>query len=157
MTSVETFVKDAILAYPIIFKNRLDVLHHTLAVIGNGSEWDEKTGEIYYVFPDEMSVYVPDTIEQVRERIFGNITPRDEVLYLYDETVLQVFAREQELVTVMNEVDTRMNDMTVSEEFRIYPQSDYAHIMNIPENVSDDWRAACDELRPILIAHGWNF
>lgn len=157
MTSVETFVKDSILAHPRIFKNRLDVLHHTLAVIGNGSEWDEKSGEIYYVFPDEMNVYVPDTIEQVRERIFGNIVPRDEVLYLYDETVAQVFATEQELITVMNEVETRMNDMTVSEEFSIYPQSSYAHIMNIPENVTDDWRAACDELRPILIAHGWKF
>lgn len=37
----------------------------------------------------------------------------------------------------------------------IYPQHEYSLLLNIPENVTADWKAAADEARELAIAAGW--
>lgn len=74
-----------------------------------------------------------------------------------EQTIDALLETENELQATMDEVDTRMFDMTIPEDFSAYPQCSYGFIMRIPDNATDDWRAACEEMKPILIQHGWKF
>jgi hypothetical protein len=39
-----------------------------------------------------------------------------------------------------------------------YPQCvEYALLMNIPANVTDDWKEACDEMKELAEKAGWTF
>lgn len=42
MSQVDKFVRESILAYPSLYTNRTQVLHHALCVLGNGYEWSNK-------------------------------------------------------------------------------------------------------------------
>ncbi|MNR60773.1 hypothetical protein D3C85_1823420 [compost metagenome] len=56
----------------------------------------------------------------------------------------------------MEEVDTRMYEMVAIEN--IYPQSkEYALLMNIPSNVTPDWKEACEEMKVLAQKAGWVF
>lgn len=157
MGTVNEIVREAIVAYPRIFSNRFEVLHHVLAVIGNGYEWDETKGDIYNVWRDEREFYVPRTREEISAEIYQHSTPRPEVIHIFEETIDKLLETENELQAIMDEVDTRMFDMSIPEDFSAYPQSGYGFIMCIPDNATDDWREACEEMKPILIQYGWKF
>lgn len=74
-----------------------------------------------------------------------------------EQTIDALLETENELQAIMDEVDTRMFDITIPEDFSAYPQCSYGFIMCIPDNATDDWRTACEEMKPILIQYEWKF
>lgn len=149
MTSPNKLMKQSLLAYPTLFPNRSRILHHVLCVIGNGYEWNEN-GEV-----QSESAYEPWTPELE--------AARNNERYAYHamsdwlrEASLDADKKEMELCKkIVSEVEERIFQTETIEFF--YPQSSYALLMKIPENVTDDWRAVCDEMRTVAEAAGWVF
>lgn len=145
--SVDELVRTSILTYPSIFPNRSTVLHHTLCVIGNGYEWDED-GTVVSQYPSP--VWNRETQIAASERQLSNLSERTAM-----------FAREidmkiiEEANAIVETVDVRVHLREPIDSF--YPQSQYALILNIPENVTEDWREACEEMKILAIAAGWKF
>ena len=149
MPSVDKFVRNNILTFPGIFTNRTAVLHHALCVIGNGYKWNKK-GQLVEDFSRPVPLWSKET----------ELAELEKDLVRYDEPLRELFGTEMrklinETAKIVDEVDTRANERREIEKF--YPQSDYALLMNIPENVTPDWKAACDEMRELAIEAGWVF
>lgn len=152
MTSVDDFVRTSILTFPSLYPNRTAVLHHALCVIGNGYMWNEK-GEV-----------VPDFFRPVplwdKERELAELDTDMKARFKGAE--LREMVSEgmrkyiEESAKVVEEVDTRMYEMVAIEN--IYPQSnEYALLMNIPSNVTPEWKEACDEMKVLAEEAGWVF
>lgn len=155
MSSVDEFVRTSILTFPSMRKNRTEVLHHALCVLGSGYEWAEDgtivstTDETYPLWSEVAE------IERMEAYLSENL-PSEELR----EMVRPEFTKNlAEYAKVVAEVDTRMNLRTQVEHF--YPQPVFAPysalLMNVPANVTPDWKAACDEMRELAIAAGWVF
>jgi hypothetical protein len=151
MSSVDQFVRTNILTFPTLFPNRTAVLHHALCVIGNGYEWSAD-GEIVEDFFQPVPLWN-------KEKALAEI---DTEVARYDDSRLRELIAEgmreriNATAAVVEEVETRIHQRAAIERF--YPQStEYAKLMNIPENVTPDWKAACDEMRELAIVAGWVF
>lgn len=150
MTSVNKLLKQALLQYPTLFPNRSRILHHVLCVIGNGYGWDEN-GEVR----SESEAYTPWTPEMEAARNNERYAFHAMSDWLR-EASLASDKREMELCKkIVSEVEERILQTEPIQSF--YPQSSYALIMNIPENVTDEWRAVCEEMRAVAEEAGWKF
>lgn len=149
MNTVDGFIRNQILNYPLLFPNRTAVLEHVFCVIGNGYMWSIDGNIVrnddYEPTPwdkDDQLVRIEEDLEAYSEELRELLRPGLMAGYL------------DELETVEN-VDERVK--LAPAIANIYPQSDYALLMNIPENATPEWRAAADETRELAIAAGWKF
>jgi hypothetical protein len=152
MSSVDEFVRTNILTFPTLFANRTAVLHHALCVIGNGYKWSAD-GEVVEDGSYPAPLWNKETALAVLDA--------DLKVWFEDEHLRELVGaslRENINATakVVEEIETRIHERAPIEG--IYPQSkEYALLMNIPENVTPEWKAACDEMRELAIAAGWVF
>lgn len=149
MSSVDSFIRTQILTFPLLFPNRTAVLEHLFCVIGNGYEWS-KDGTIVSNDPHEKELWDKE----------DELTRIEEDLEAYGEVIQEALRPvmmedyRAELETI-EQVDQRVKEAPPI--VNIYPQSDYALLMNVPENVTPEWRAAADEARELAVAAGWVF
>jgi hypothetical protein len=167
MATVDTTIRNLFLFAPLLHKSRTDSLHYLLCVIGNGYGW--LNGELVRGDTRPLPSW---TEEGERARAEKNIT---EMLGRYDNHEYAEAVRaaletglEEEIIAskaVLDNLDIIVSQKYVRSQEQdatdyaldIYPQSGYAALMNIPDDVTDDWRAACDEMRAIAVTHGWKF
>lgn len=147
MSTTENFVRTRILAYPLIYTSRTEVLHHVFCVIGNGYEWSEE-GTV--VSTDERS---PWNKEEELIRI-------EKDLETY-EPFIQEFLRPGMVERYLTELET-VNNVEELIHVRpaitdIYPQSDYALLMNVPDNAQAEWKSLADEAKSLAVEAGWKF
>lgn len=152
MASVDKFVRKSILTFPTLFTNRTAVLHHALCVIGNGYKWNKK-GEVVAEHSRPVSLWSKEAelgeLDADMKARFADGRLRELVSEGMREYIDATAA-------VVEEVETRIHKRVAIEN--IYPQcNEYALLMNIPENVTPDWKAACDEMRELAIEAGWEF
>lgn len=152
MTVVDDLVKKSILAYPSIFTSRADVLHHVLCVIGNGYVWEN--GTLVPVFKEDDRVW---TAEWETARFYerygelGGFEMSDAHNEHWAQYIKEVVAEYQQVVDT---VDERIHDWTYEGE-GIYPQSDYALILNVPEDVNPEWHEDLEKMREFARGRGW--
>lgn len=149
MSSVDSFIRTQILTFPLLFPNRTAVLEHVFCVIGNGYEWS-KDGNV--VPNDFYERELWDKDEELT-RIEEDLEAYGPVLQEALRPAMMESYREE--LSVVEQVDQRIHQTPPITD--IYPQSDYALLMNVPENVTPEWRAAADEARELAIAAGWVF
>lgn len=152
MASVDKFVRKNILTFPTLFTNRTAVLHHALCVIGNGYKWNKK-GEVVADFSRPVPLWNKEAelaqLDADMEMHFKDVSARGLVTEDMRKYINATAA-------IVEEVEIRIHERVAIERF--YPQSNaYALLMNIPENVTPDWKAACDEMRELAIEAGWVF
>jgi hypothetical protein len=153
MTSVDEFVRTSILTFPSLFPNRTAVLHHALCVVGTGCRWSED-GTMVNEF--EFSLW--DKEEKLAEM--------EETLKNYDNRAIREImgaALRNEIehsVKVVEEVGTRIHERDDDATLH-YADSRWAFINaplnNIPANVTDDWKEACEEIKQLAEKAGWKF
>jgi hypothetical protein len=142
MATVNETVRNAITCYPSLFATRGDALHHLFLVLGNGYTWHK--GEIVNVFPEDEQPWTPERERASFARMGGNT---DLLRELADERI-------QKHQAILSNMDAAVQDLTFTGE-RIYPQSQYALLLTIPEDVTDDWAAAAEEAKVIAIQGDW--
>lgn len=135
--TVDEVVRRSILHYPTLFKNRTDVLHHLFYVIGNGWEW--QNGELV------------DTCGAYEENPLRNIQHDEDDPFLGDLNR----KRNIENRHIMDTLDERVHDLSdlsansLDGRKHWYPDSNYAHIHHIPEDVKPDWAEAAEQIRKL--------
>jgi hypothetical protein len=152
MNSVDKFVRNNILTFPLIFPNRTAVLHHTLCVIGNGFEWSD-SGEVVEDVPSTTPLW---NKEKELAELDADLKARfkdERIREIIGEGMRKMIDADAQTV---DEVDTRVHLRAPVENF--YPQCvEYALLMNIPENVTPEWQEACDEMKQLAEKAGWKF
>lgn len=153
MSQVDEFVRTNILSYPLLYTNRTDVLHHALCVIGNGYRWSEEGTVVSE--DDEPAPRWSKERELARiEKYLNNmfVSSHPDIRSHIKQGMLEDLEADAKVVS---EVETRIH--TRKERGDFYPQTSYALLMNIPPNVTADWREACDEMRELALKDGWVF
>ena len=143
--SVHAFVVESIRAFPSLHRSRADVLEFVLCTIGTGFEWQ----------PDGTLAYAGG-----REDSTGPWTPEQEYEHLnaYPPVVRDVLQKSfDERVREYSAIVENAEELAESMELRgeVYPQSDYAPLMNVPANVRPDWKLAVEEITVMARAAGW--
>jgi hypothetical protein len=152
MTSVDNFVRTSILTFPTLFPNRTAVLHHALCVIGNGYEWSKK-GEVTEDFSRPVPLW---NREAELAELDADLKARFDDEYIREVIGKELRKQIEASAIVVEEIETRIHQRTAIED--IYPQSnDYALLMNIPTNVTDEWKEACEEMKELAEEAGWKF
>lgn len=142
MASVNATVADLIRKFPCGYANRTQALHHMLVVLGCGYRWQD--GEIVY----------------------GNADPRDCL------STHQQFAISEEQARRWRELDIAVPDEALSrtcpaEDLRsraavlavtagplrheVYPAGPTSNLLIMPSDVTDDWRAAVEEMAAVAV------
>lgn len=148
LTSVDEFVRTAILSYPSLYKSRTDVLHDTLCVPGNGYEWGQD-GTIVSTF-EEPPVWNKETAIAEMEGVLSSSPDAFREIFRID-----MLADIEDCAEVVEQVDTRMH--LRHKVARFARQSEFSLLMNTPKNVSPEWQKATQEMRQEAIAAGWEF
>lgn len=154
LTVADRFVAKQIKKFPMLFHNRTQVLHYVLCLIGNGYEWTDR-GTITYKEPHKSlkspAVWSYEThMAEAEERYTGIPDSIKEILLDGEKKVgvaLQALVDSAEVLACSS---GKMN-------MEFYPQSEYSLLMNQPDGIHPDWKAACDEAKSEAVKHGWKF
>lgn len=147
MASVNETVRKYIVDYPTLETSRVGVLHYLLCVIGNGHYWHN--GE---VVTDEVSE--PWSPERAHAWYEGHAINASNS---YKSVLAAIRDEEIAVCTeIISQLDERVNEWTDLNR-EPYPQTDSALLMNMPDDVTDDWREACERMRAIVSLCGWKF
>lgn len=154
MTTVDEFVRTSILSYPSLFKNRTEVLHSVLCVIGTGYHWGADGTPVYLDGRvEDRSFWTKEGAMAELEDYLSTNFNNDEVREMIRPALMAAMEEEERIVA---EIDTRMRQRTEVNNF--YPESKkYALLHNIPANVSADWAEACEEIKALAVKAGWSF
>lgn len=154
LTVADRFIAKQIKKFPTLFHNRTQVLHYVLCLIGNGYEWTDR-GTITYTQPHKSlkspAVWDYATHMAEAEERYANIPDIIKEILLDGEK--KIGSALQALVDSAEALACSPGRMNMD----FYPQSDYALLMNLPENIHPAWKAACDEMKAEAIKNGWKF
>lgn len=149
MADVETTVRDSILRYPGLYSSRVSVLHHILCVIGNGYEWVD--GQPQAEEGGRTEVWTPE---------WERTNPDDAWIYSLPKTTQDsMLATQERLIQKQIQVVANVDRLAAEWgelEGGIYQQSNYALLMNVPDDVTLDWDIECQRMRQFLIPQ-WTF
>jgi hypothetical protein len=169
MATVEETIRQSFTFYPGLLPSRIQMLHYYLCLPNSNYDWlngELVRGEIY----DSMNV-VPWSEEEERRKF-------EEKIALDRQNSSSSFAHgayvkikrtmlEQEITErkyVLSHLDDILaqkydpaTDPIFDGPYKFYRQSPDSALMNMPDDVTDDWRAVCDEMRAIAVNHGWKF
>lgn len=173
MNTVDEFVMRSIQSFPEIYRHRTAVLHHALCIIGNGMHWDEN-GNVVSEYPEKPWDY-EEKLKELRKGLEEDRKRPTMVKII--EKVGEDYVRniEKDRIDNLNKQRDRVKnahelafkrvsfgtaECDAENPFwlrEIYPQYDSALLMNIPENVSPEWRDACEEMKVEAMKNGWVF
>lgn len=139
--------------YPTLYPNRLNVDNHLFAVIGNGYEW--KGGQIVEdVYSSERNE--DDEYENLSKAEYSSLfTANDYEMYVerfnnYNPNVNRIFHKmidgksEEEINDLITSKLNEPYKMDSRLKWHVYPLCDYSKIVNIPDNIQDDWLDAIE-------------
>jgi hypothetical protein len=161
VNKVDAQVRKSMAAYPDLYDNRFDVLHHIFCVLGNGYEW--VNGEPVEVY-DDKTPWRP-------EEEYTNWSEYADKLPGWVDIMFERIAKNQ---AVIDTLDTRVADgsfensrtaLAAVETARImgphygplYTQSQSALLMNLPADIHPDWAEAAAGMRAIAETMNWKF
>lgn len=118
-------------AFPTLFQNRSQALHHLFCVIGNGYDWEH--GELISIYSEELYAQ----------------HEQDPILLPEPFNARYEISNQWELARLMS---VRQNASTLARVngpgISLYPYTDSAHIVNLPSDITEDWALAAVE-------HAW--
>jgi hypothetical protein len=139
MTVHET-IKQMMVEYPSLFPSRVQALHHLFWVNGNGYDW--KKGELISIDPPhKTSPY--RTVEWKK-----NHHEEWSRSAAHRETYEKLFGKEEAALADLSKFVIGNDNFVESYKIdldEVYPLCEYADILNVPENVKDDWLEAAAE------------
>lgn len=171
--NVKETLKCSLLTYPVLYKNKLDVYNHLFLCIGTSYEWID--GELVDIksITDKVSttedaiklLFHAEEYDDDSDAIFdilctGDKLDADNIPYLKAIYKRQMNQLLKHVLRVLPEnVEKALSDMSVRyakdddplDRTRLYPLCQYSNILNIPDNIKEDWKEAIRELYMFLI------
>lgn len=146
--TIKDTIKSMIIMCPRIFPTKLSVYNHLFLTIGNGYRWEN--GELISE-DDKENCSIEDGLE-----FLFNYELQYSLLEGYleattdSEHIINYFKRSNkeklELVKVIINYEKIINEnLYITNEEILYPLCKYAKILNIPDDIKDDWKDAIKE------------
>ena len=147
--TIKDTIKSMIIMFPRLFTTKLSVYNHLFLTIGNGYRWEN--GELISEDDEENC-----SIEDGLEALFN-----EELQYSFlesyldgtpdSEDIIDYFKRRNkeklELTKVILNYENIINEkLYITNEEELYPLCKYAKILNIPDDIKEDWKNAIKEL-----------
>lgn len=152
MASVDDTVRQFITSYPSLAKNRTEVLHFILCVTGN--DWHWVGGEAVSDSPSKAWT-ADDERASLEDGILSALHPERDADTI-DLLRTAWGTRIRELEGVVATAEERVHQEGTIEQ--IHPQDEWALLMRIPDDVTDEWRTECEKMREIVARDGgWVF
>lgn len=160
---VENTIQAIFDSYPILYSNREDVLVYLLCFFGTGYEWSN--GQLIQTCDKKIKKY-NKLIKGKAHQYYDNRV--DKILYLmYSSRKRKVSfgsfistLKATNIYDSINEgLDEKMflpNSLSNIINYSDLPKlmcKEYSPLFNIPEDITDDWRAAVNEVKEILKSH----
>lgn len=159
----DKLIKRMLISYPSLFTNKQSCLNHLFLTNGNGYEWEN--GELVSdVDNKENENYIENGIKR-RFNFFRNAlsvswnmlkrtdtSENDfdiEFIKSFIENGLQRLEEDMIECTPKN-LNYRFNDMAILKDSSLYPLSIYAKILNIPEDITPEWRKCAKDYYEFL-------
>lgn len=152
--TIKDTIKSMIITCPRIFPTKLSTYNHLFLTNGNGYRW--KNGELISEDDEENC-----SIEDGLEALFN-----DELQYSLlkgylnsttdSEDIINYFKRRNkenfELAKVIINYEKIINEkLYLPNKEELYPLCKYAKILNIPDDIKDDWKDAIKEFLDFIM------
>lgn len=147
--TIKDTIKSMIIMHPLIFPTKLSVYNHLFLTNGNGYRWEN--GELISLDYNKTNYSVEDGLEA----LFNN-----EFQYSLLETYLTITTDTEDVINYFKRVNKEklaltkvilnfkkiMNEkLYITNEEELYPLCKYSAILNIPDNIKNDWKDAIKE------------
>lgn len=147
--TVERTLRNSLLLYPSLYTSKWDVYHYWFITIGNGYDWVE--GELVCEYDNAEQ---DTTLEEAIENHFY-FHASDRAL-LTSPLKFSLERLKQDIIESVNWEDKLLKPFSdegrqTIRDTRIGPLSNYSHILNIPADVKEDWKAAAKEMYEWLL------
>lgn len=173
--TVKDTLKDMILTYPRIFNSKLSLYNHLFLTVGNGYVWFN--GELCDRYNDGIMTKGFINDYQIIEKSIENVL-NDDFSYDLMESYLDICEETKSIIeyfknfnknslkqikTILNTnniINENLDDSLIKEydeyigmkEYQIlYPLSEFSAILNIPDNIKEDWKKAIKEFYDFII------
>ena len=149
MASVFETIKFGLLEYPGLNKSAADVLSHIFCTNGNG---------FYWVRGEPVCNPGPGS-RPYGEIVAGELLGFEKRIAEYEEMGLPTIDLRRELADyrfVVENIDEMAGEMQIrssSLSGSLYPACDYAKILNIPDDVTDDWLECAHTFTESMTVH----
>lgn len=153
MTFKDT-IKSMIIMHPRLFPTKLSVYDHLFLTNGNGYEWID--GELVSK-DDKENCSIDDGLEA----LFN-----DELQYDFLEDYLEVTTDSEDIINyfkrrnkeklesvkvIVNHEKIINEKLHIINEVNLYPLCKYSKILNIPDDIKDDWKDAIKEFLDFIM------
>ena len=152
--TIKDTIKSMIITCHRIFQTKLSVYNHLFLTIGNGYRWEN--GELISEDDEENC-----SIEDGLEALFNDKLQYD---FLEDyletatdsEDIINYFKRRNKeklkLVKIIVNYEKIINEkLYLADKEELYPLSKYSKILNIPDDIKDDWKDAIKEFLDFIM------
>lgn len=173
--TVKDTLKDMILTYPRIFNSKLSLYNHLFLTVGNGYVWFN--GELCDRYNDGIMTKSFINDYQIIEKSIENVL-NDDFSYDLMESYLDTCKETKSIIeyfknfnknslkqikTILNTnniINENLDDSLIKEydeyigmkEYQIlYPLSEFSAILNIPDNIKEDWKKSIKEFYDFII------
>lgn len=152
--TIKDTIKSMIIMCPRLFPTKLSVYNHLFLTNGNGYRWEN--GELISENDEENC-----SIEDGLEALFN-----DELQYDFLESYLNVTTDEEDIINYFKRRNKEKLELTkvivnyekiineklyLTDKEELYPLCKYAKILNIPDDIKDDWKDAIKEFLDFIM------
>lgn len=152
--TVKDTIKSMIIMCPRIFQTKLSVYDHLFLTNGNGYEWIggeliSKNGEKNCSIEDGLEALFNGQLQYDFLEDYLNVTTDSE-------DIINYFKRRNkenlELAKVIVNYEKIINEkLYLPNKEELYPLCKYAKILNIPDDIKDDWKDAIKEFLDFIM------
>lgn len=142
ISNPESFFLQSIRKYPAIFKNKTLVAEHLFLVIGNGYEWgkDGNISQGTYEGIDEEIISVEDAIEAYWKEVEEFETRFDLGKVRSAGMIERRKIRHNKNIETIKNSENLLHRSFTPEELNHPDICEYSMIVNIPDNITDEWK-----------------
>ena len=152
--TIKDTIKSIIIMFPRLYSTKLSVYNHLFLTNGNGYRWEN--GELISEDDKENC-----SIEDGLESLFN-----DELQYRFLENYLKVTTDSEDIINyfkrrnkeklelakvILNYENIISEKLYITNEEELYPLCKYAKILNIPDDIKDDWKDAIKEFLDFIL------
>lgn len=155
MNSVDKLVAEQIRRFPTVYRNRISALASILCTNDHAFYWGDN-GEAISDALKPMELVEPFNAEEekIRNReTLADLKASDP--HFYERIIKSSDNDDDESQKAYDNADT----LAVSREYRgnelYWGQIDGCMLESLPENITPEWREACEEIKPHALWAGW--
>ena len=144
--TVETTIQKMFDEYPDLFATRADCLDHLLCTIGNGYEW--KWGQLVDWYDDDKDAHERDYLNPAVTK--AKQSEKNIAKKMKDDKGLWDLRRENDLEDGLPDI----GPYVPSKRHWYLLSKRSSALLNVPDDVKPDWKAAVEECKMMLSKDG---